>query len=997
MESETQAPTQEQSALVERVARIISRVRGAKPDYARLAAELEPAIPFDVFGIVLLRHDREAVRVTVCTRRADGWVAHYHQHPLKESMVERILQRQETRDALDVARSELHEDTDSPGTGIQADVAGIEVRRYPHGLDGSPAQSGDALSGHPYLHAALIAPLVVEDQVLGSLELGSTRIDAYTGEALQRLISAVASVLAAAIESAQVGGNVEIQDRQREELKNVSSALTSAMDLSMILNRIVAGIAKALNVASAIVTLDRHHGSLKLEAQYGLDFGILCKIIDREIVLSEQDIIGFTLRLQQPVISNDIAQDNRFPASQLFASKLGIRSIFSYPLVIGSTVYGALLLCSPEPGGFTPLKIDILSLFASQATIAIHNSMLLEAARERRRFQEAIEHLEHALRQPGLASAQQQDDLALFEQVQKESERAFGVSFGSLLHFISDHLLTRSERDLQDILHAVQDEQRAKDAGHLAGTAIPFLEERTEVLVQTAQAALANTGLLGDFSAALMTAIDSERTLSSDITEIAQLYERLTHEMTNPWFVTDTQGRCIYANAAAEIFCGIRLGLDNLGNLGSLHGLTGGIGADSRSVETHGWPQESQVHFDTLVPFSQAVIHRTTSFTLREAFSRLLPRIRNTDEVLKYLVEFAGPDLAHSNIGGELGERKRTGFAMEAQPTDSLRCVIAADPVPGHSPESSHISQGATGNREPGSYKTSREAIPRNRFSGRRAMLLDSAPSDRHYQFTRYTLYDPYGQLLANALQIQDVTEQVRDERNKSVLLSTVSHDLRTPLTTVKAAVTGLLQPDVVWDEQMRLEILEDIDSEADHLYALVDSLIEMSRIDMGALVLAKEWCDLVEIVDNTLARAERLLAGHPVRTQFQSHLPLIQVDYVQLERVLHNLIENAVRHSPENAEIIFTIDSVAGEKVGVALPEASQVFLRVQVIDHGSGVPESERERIFKTFYSLDPQGIGLGLAICRGIVEAHQGRIWVEPAPDGGSCFIFVLPISS
>ncbi|HKV03079.1 MAG TPA: GAF domain-containing protein, partial [Ktedonobacteraceae bacterium] len=209
MERGTQAPTQEQSALVERVARIISRVRGAKPDYARLAAELEPAIPFDVFGIVLLRHDREAVRITVCTRRADGWVAHYHQHPLKESMVERILQRQETRDALDVARSELHEDTDSPGSGIQADVAGIEVRRYPHGLDGSPAQSGDALSGHPYLHAALIAPLVVEDQVLGSLELGSTRIDAYTGEALQRLISAVARVLAAAIESAQVGGNVE--------------------------------------------------------------------------------------------------------------------------------------------------------------------------------------------------------------------------------------------------------------------------------------------------------------------------------------------------------------------------------------------------------------------------------------------------------------------------------------------------------------------------------------------------------------------------------------------------------------------------------------------------------------------------------------------------------------------------------------------------------------------------------------------------------------------
>src|SRR5215471_14240755 len=183
METRTQAPTQEQSAIVERVARIVSRVRGTKPDYAHLAAELEPAIPFDVFGIVLLRHDREAVRVIVCKRGADGWAAHYHQHPLKDSMVERILQRQEAQE------------TDAPGISIQGEVTGIEVQRYPNGLDGSPAQSGDALSGNPYLYATLIAPLVVGDRVLGALELGSTRLDAYTDTPLLRLISAVARVL----------------------------------------------------------------------------------------------------------------------------------------------------------------------------------------------------------------------------------------------------------------------------------------------------------------------------------------------------------------------------------------------------------------------------------------------------------------------------------------------------------------------------------------------------------------------------------------------------------------------------------------------------------------------------------------------------------------------------------------------------------------------------------------------------------------------------------
>jgi signal transduction histidine kinase len=209
--------------------------------------------------------------------------------------------------------------------------------------------------------------------------------------------------------------------------------------------------------------------------------------------------------------------------------------------------------------------------------------------------------------------------------------------------------------------------------------------------------------------------------------------------------------------------------------------------------------------------------------------------------------------------------------------------------------------------------------------------------------------------------------------------------------------VTGLLQPDIPWDEQMLREIFEDIDAEADHLYALINSLIEMSRIDMGALVLEKEWCDLVEIVHSALTRDERLLAGFPVSTIFQPQLPMVQVDYVQLKRVLHNLLENAVYHSPENTEIVIAIDTVAGGNEEVGSSEDAHRFLRVRVIDHGSGVPEGEHERIFKTFYSLDLQGSGLGLAICRGIVEAHQGQIWVEPAPGEGSCFVFVLPISS
>src|SRR6266571_5801491 len=445
MEAKTHTPTLKESTIVERVARIVSSVRGTKPDYTHLAAELEPAIPFDVFGVVLLRHDRQAVRVTVCQKENGFWLAQRHQHPLEGSMAEQVLR--------------------SPKTVVE---------NYPDGVTGPPATCGDALSGWHQLRATLIAPLIVGERVLGTLELGSTILDAYTDKTLQRLIEAVVRVLAAAIESAQVGGSAEIQDRQRQALKDVSSALTSKMDLSSILNQIVDGIAQALNGASAIVIFDQRGGRLRLEAQSGLEPAKLRGIVGGREALTDQSIIGYTLRRHQPCVSHDISTDERFPGSRSFTAELGIRSIFSYPLVTGTTVYGALFLFSPEPGGFTPLKADILSLFASQATVAIHNGMLIESAHQRSRFQHAIEQLERAY-------GQNNNEQEVLDRVRLESERTFGISFSSLLYFISDHLLTRSERDLHAILYAGQQEDHEEEA-------MPFLSETSPAVAVTSPA-----------------------------------------------------------------------------------------------------------------------------------------------------------------------------------------------------------------------------------------------------------------------------------------------------------------------------------------------------------------------------------------------------------------------------------------------------------------------------------------------------------------------------
>src|SRR6266700_1011222 len=603
-----------------------------------------------------------------------------------------------------------------------------------------------------------------------------------------------------------------------------------------------------------------------------------------------------------------------------------MRSIFSYPLVIGTTVYGALLLFSPESGGFTPLKTDILSLFASQATIAIHNAMLLESAHQRSRFQQAIEQLERAYRQ-------NTDEEEVLARVRQETERTFGISFTSLLHFVSDHLLTRSERDLPAVFHptpslpeelSLQESSSQSEHEQQLSSLLQQLLDAQPAEVHALQDVITEETLSGfdqynpssqnDSIVFLTQTAEAALARAEVLSELGRLFTQLNLSNTHrkdAWFVVDLLGLCIYMNPAAEAFCGIHMGT-------------------------------------------------TIESTLDDMFTYLLLRIRNADEVRAYLHDFS-----HGNVYRQ-----------------DLRCVLAIESVHGQlGPASFHFPADAA----------ELEGILTALQPSRNSLRLESAPSDYHYQFSRYPLMNQHGVHIANTLRVHDVTEQVRDEKNKSALLSSVSHDLRTPLTTIKAAVTGLLQEDVEWDEQTRREILEDIDTETEHLTVLINALVEMSRIEMGALVLDKEWCDVVEILHGTLARLERILSGRTIRTSIQPNLPLIYADHVQLERVFYNLIENALRHSPAHAEILVSLD-IADEDTLVAPLQ----YLRAKVIDSGAAVPAGERERIFKTFYGLNLRGSGLGLASCRGIIEAHQGRIGVESAPgEVGSCFVFTLPV--
>jgi two-component system sensor histidine kinase KdpD len=178
---------------------------------------------------------------------------------------------------------------------------------------------------------------------------------------------------------------------------------------------------------------------------------------------------------------------------------------------------------------------------------------------------------------------------------------------------------------------------------------------------------------------------------------------------------------------------------------------------------------------------------------------------------------------------------------------------------------------------------------------------------------------------------------------------------------------------------------METIHEEAERLNRLVGNLLDMTRLESGAVTVRKEWLPLEEVVGAALTRLERPLRDRTVTTDLPSDLPLVAVDDVLIEQVLVNLIENAVKYTPPDTPV--AIAARAGER-----------DITVEVADRGPGIPAGEEERIFEKFQRLEPEarpgGVGLGLAICRGIVAAHGGRIWAENRPGGGAAFRFTLP---
>lgn len=223
-------------------------------------------------------------------------------------------------------------------------------------------------------------------------------------------------------------------------------------------------------------------------------------------------------------------------------------------------------------------------------------------------------------------------------------------------------------------------------------------------------------------------------------------------------------------------------------------------------------------------------------------------------------------------------------------------------------------------------------------------------------------------------------------EALRSALLSSISHDLRTPLCAIVGSASVLLDEEHPLPREEQRGLLTMIHDEADHLNRLVRNLLDMSRLQSGGLLVKKEWMTLEEVIGSALERLDRLLARHPVQVNLPSNLPLVAIDGPLIEQVFYNLLENASKHTPPGTSI----------SISAAIVDAT---LTVEVADSGPGLPKDSEERVFERFFrgarARQDSGVGLGLAICRGLIHEHGGTIRAANRSEGGAVFRFTLPL--
>jgi two-component system sensor histidine kinase KdpD len=273
--------------------------------------------------------------------------------------------------------------------------------------------------------------------------------------------------------------------------------------------------------------------------------------------------------------------------------------------------------------------------------------------------------------------------------------------------------------------------------------------------------------------------------------------------------------------------------------------------------------------------------------------------------------------------------------------------------------------------------------------------VLGVKPLDPSTHLTREQLrtLDAFANQIGLAIERASLAAQARQaemleitDKLQTALLNSISHDLRTPLVSITGALSSLADDQILLDESARRNLIETASEEADRLNRLVGNLLDMTRLESGAMRFKKEASDIQDVVGSALEELGSRIGKRPIQIEIPPDLPLIQLDFVLIERVLVNVIDNAMKYSPSEMPIEIKAQ-IAG------------AFLEIEVADRGTGIPPEDLTRIFDKFYRVqrpgNVSGTGLGLSISKGIVQAQGGFISAENRQGGGTIITISIPL--
>jgi PAS domain S-box-containing protein len=729
-------------------------------------------------------------------------------------------------------------------------------------------------------------------------------------------------------------------------LLEIARAAGSTLNLSEVLERVVEKTASLTGAdRCSIWLLDATHDLLLPAAIYGIDPSFAARWKREVLAVKDERLSQEAITTGQPVIVVDAATDPR--TDKRAVDLFGDKSILVVPLANKGRVIGSLFLNHiSRHYQYSPQEIAVIQAIASQAAVAIENAQLYEESRLQRL------QLLASFRRIGDALATGLDVTNTLRLVVELATEMLRATVGALTLRSIDGETSKPIEPLNG--HGLNDVQWAPfDAPQIYGVALSSLPDLAAEVIRRGEPIY-----------------------------LADLHEREGGETTSS------------ANSALRTYVGVPLYLrgEIIGTLGIYHNL----------------PRRfSPAEVDLLASFgAQAAIAidnaRLFGHLQKKVAELSASAARNAQLLANLQVEKQRLDVIFRNSSDAIFMADRGGRIVAFNPAAELLTGWPATEAAGRTCDEVFPS----GSPGPGLGEATAQVLAEGvaKPSVIEALVVNRDGEPRHVGASYAYVPDSNGEGPFALAVVRDITHQKEVERLKSEFISMVSHELRTPLAVIKGYAATLLNTSLHLDLERQVKFLRGINDASDRLTRLIDNVLSVSRLESGRFKLNPQAVDLTEMVRKVTANLRASISVHTLRYVIPDQGVWIYADRDQIEQVLVNLVSNAIKYSPEGGEILVRLQLAEGPVAPSDLGTpgyADQGWAVLSVQDRGIGIPSSQLRLIFDKFYRGDAPavrrvaGTGLGLYICKTIVEAHRGHIWVESQTGQGSTFFVALPL--